>query len=679
MNHPPQPNTCPQCSAVLPADAPQGLCPACLLAAVALPTEAGTAAPAKAPAPTREQVATAFPQLEILELIGAGGMGYVFKARQPKLDRLVALKLLPQHLGADAAFAGRFEREGRVLARLSHPNIVTVHDFGFARAGDWQSPFPSPRPPTDGDYKSPALPLSPDAQPETPNSQPGTAKPGFYYLLMEFVDGVNLRQAMRAGRFTPVQALEVVPKICEALQFAHEQGILHRDIKPENILIDKKGRVKITDFGLAKMVELGRNEHTVTGLVMGTPHYMAPEQVDTPKTVDHRADIYSMGVVFYELLTGELPIGRWQLPSHRNGVDARLDQVVLRALEREPDKRYQHASEMKLEVSRVQEFIPVARLVSAQATGIAVSGAFSSPLAPPGIVSAPSPANPGVVNISSPAAANAGWNAPAGFAPIRPNTPVNPSRMSGWVGTGFGLTIAAVVLAFAGLIVATSKYNSGHAPMAALICTFGLGAVLGSFGFLCNTIGLFDILFNTGRRHGFGLAVMTYAMDLLWLALGGMAFFIGEKPMAEGVVEKRISGPSAVTLPARAAILDSDAHVPPGWALALESRNYETPQELALLWKTSGIPPQAEARRARRLAYVTPNDGPMLFVTAIELRPGADAGEALRAESNHFDSESVGNMLVLYEASPRNRTLDREGYLEVRSWVEENLQRSASR
>lgn len=132
MNQPPAPATCPQCHAALSADAPQGLCPACLLAAVAEPTEAGTAPLPKTPPPTREQVAAAFPQLEIIGLIGTGGMGYVFKARQPKLDRLVALKLLPQHLGADAAFAGRFEREGRLLARLSHPNIVAVHDFGFA-------------------------------------------------------------------------------------------------------------------------------------------------------------------------------------------------------------------------------------------------------------------------------------------------------------------------------------------------------------------------------------------------------------------------------------------------------------------------------------------------------------------------------------------------------------------
>jgi serine/threonine protein kinase len=161
--------------------------------------------------PTVAQVAAAFPQIEVLALIGTGGMGAVFRARQPKLNRLVALKVLPASLAErDPAFAERFEREGQMLARLHHPNIVTVYDSG--RAGD------------------------------------------FFYLLMEHVDGVNLRQAMLASRFTPAQALGIVPRICDALQFAHDEGVLHRDIKPENILLDSKGRVKLADFGIAKMI-----------------------------------------------------------------------------------------------------------------------------------------------------------------------------------------------------------------------------------------------------------------------------------------------------------------------------------------------------------------------------------------------------------------------------------------
>jgi serine/threonine protein kinase len=298
---------CPKCGQPIPEQAPQGLCPKCVLLQASIPTEGAKTRPA----PSREEVAAAFPQLEILELIGQGGMGFVFKARQPKLERLVALKILPQALATDPAFAERFTREGRALARLNHPNIVAIHDFG--QAG------------------------------------------GFFYLLMEFVDGVNLRQAMRAGRFTPAQALAVVPKICEALQFAHNEGILHRDIKPENILLDAKGRVKIADFGIAKLVGETHAEAALTGsgATLGTPHYMAPEQLEKPGTVDHRADIYSLGVVFYEMLTGELPLGRFQPPSQKFEMDVRLDEVVLHALEKEPSRRYQQASQVKTAVETI--------------------------------------------------------------------------------------------------------------------------------------------------------------------------------------------------------------------------------------------------------------------------------------------------------------------------------------
>jgi len=270
----------------------------------------------------------AFPQLEILELIGQGGMGFVFKARQSKIERLVALKILPQSLAADPAFAERFTREGRVLARLNHPNIVTIHDFGQAN--------------------------------------------GFYYLLMEFVDGVNLRQAMKMGRFTPAQALAVVPHICEALQFAHNEGILHRDIKPENILLDSKGRVKIADFGIAKLVGEPHTEATRTGsgATLGTPHYMAPEQLERPGEVDHRADIYSLGVVFYEMLTGELPLGKFQPPSQKVQVDVRLDEVVLHALEKEPARRYQQISQVKTAVDTISaSAAPTARIARPPVAG----------------------------------------------------------------------------------------------------------------------------------------------------------------------------------------------------------------------------------------------------------------------------------------------------------------------
>jgi serine/threonine protein kinase len=325
------PKTCPKCGAQIPAEAPQGLCPKCLLSQASLPTETGAESATRPNPPELAEVAAAFPELEILDLIGQGGMGFVYKARQTRLDRLVALKILPQSLAASPAFAERFTREGRLLARLNHPNIVTIHDFGRAN--------------------------------------------GFFYLLMEFVDGVNLRQAMRAGRFTPEQALMVVPRICEALQFAHNEGILHRDIKPENILLDSKGRVKLADFGIAKLmsaapagtVSVSAGDSgpagsrapsqpialTETGKVVGTPNYMAPEQLEKAAYVDHRADIYSLGVVFYEMLTGELPLGRFQPPSEKVQVDVRLDEVVLHALEKEPARRYQQVSEVKTAVDTI--------------------------------------------------------------------------------------------------------------------------------------------------------------------------------------------------------------------------------------------------------------------------------------------------------------------------------------
>jgi predicted Ser/Thr protein kinase len=295
------------------SDAPEGLCARCLLSA-AVKEPSNPSDPAKN-APPPEEIARYFPQLEIIALLGRGGMGVVYKARQRQLDRLVALKILPAESGADPHFAERFAREARALARLNHPHIVAVYDFGQ----------------TDG----------------------------LFYFIMEFVDGANLRELMRARQITPKEALAIVPRICEALQFAHDEGIMHRDIKPENILIDKKGRVKIADFGLAKL--LGRDAAdlslTQAGMSVGTPRYMAPEQMEHPDAVDHRADIYSLGVVFYEMLTGELPVGRFEAPSHKAEIDVRVDEIVLRSLEHDVDRRYQHVSEVKSDVEDVSGVI----------------------------------------------------------------------------------------------------------------------------------------------------------------------------------------------------------------------------------------------------------------------------------------------------------------------------------
>jgi hypothetical protein len=330
--------TCPHCGKPVPPTALGGICPECMLkAGLATQTEGpGGTGPHGTkvihPPPSLAEIAALFPQLEILECLGRGGMGVVYKARQPRLNRLVALKILARDKEQDAQFAERFTREAQALARLNHPNIVTVYDFGTVGQASRLSPSEKEQ-----------------AKSET------SATPVLHYLLMEFVDGLNLRQLLQTGKMKPEQALTIVPKICEALQYAHEQGIVHRDIKPENILLDKSGRLKIADFGIAKMMGDETGQQTLTGAreAVGTPHYMAPEQIEKPLTVDHRADIYSLGVVFYEMLTGELPLGKFQPPSAKVQIDVRLDEVVLHALEKEPERRYQQASQVKTAVETI--------------------------------------------------------------------------------------------------------------------------------------------------------------------------------------------------------------------------------------------------------------------------------------------------------------------------------------
>jgi serine/threonine protein kinase/ankyrin repeat protein len=344
------PSRCPNCGCDLPADGPVGLCPECLLrqgfaendslavefesegeAAGSGPALAATTPPARFVPPPVEELASLFPGLEILKLLGHGGMGAVYQARQTKLDRLVALKIIRPESASDAAFTERFLREARTLARLSHPSIVGIHDFGEVETGL-----------SSGEEASQAT---------------------LYFFVMEYVDGANLRQLIEAGELAPETAIGIVPQICEALQFAHDQGVVHRDIKPENILVDSRGQVKIADFGLARLTESSPRNFTLTGThqVMGTPQYMAPEQMDGSRDVDHRADIYSLGVVFYEMLTGQVPAGHFDPPSKKVQIDVRLDEVVLRSLARDPERRYQQVSEVKTDIesiSRTDQSVP---------------------------------------------------------------------------------------------------------------------------------------------------------------------------------------------------------------------------------------------------------------------------------------------------------------------------------
>jgi serine/threonine protein kinase len=246
------------------------------------------------------------PNLEVHELLGHGGMGVVYKGRQPYLERQVAIKLVRPDVTDREGSRQRFIREARALAKLLHPFIVTVFDFG--EVGD------------------------------------------LCYLVMEYVEGTSLRQLLSRKALSSRDVLDFMPQIGEALHHAHEIGIVHRDIKPENILIDRRDRVRLVDFGLARVLGPQAQSHPEDQQISGTYGYMAPEMFSSPEGVDHRADIYSSGVVFFEMLTGELPRGEPVPPSSRSAADPRLDPIVLRALEHDRERRYQQMRQMNSDI-----------------------------------------------------------------------------------------------------------------------------------------------------------------------------------------------------------------------------------------------------------------------------------------------------------------------------------------
>jgi predicted Ser/Thr protein kinase len=467
---------CPRCGVRLAPGGRAEDCPRCLLAAGLESAAADGGPPPARTAPAPEEIGRHFPQLEVLELLGQGGMGIVYKARQRSLDRLVALKVMPPDAARETGFVERFTREARTLARLQHANIVQIHDFGTSD--------------------------------------------GLCWLLMEYVDGANLREAMRGGGLTPAQALAIVPQVCDALQYAHEQGVVHRDIKPENILIDRAGRVRIADFGLAKIVQRTPVDVTLTraGQVMGTLHYMAPEQYRTPDSVDHRADIYSLGVVFYEMLTGELPIGSFPPPSERAGVDARLDGVVLRALERERDRRWQHASDVKTSMSDI-------------AKGPA---AAASPPVPPPLPAEPPPGtkvvNVGGIHVTK-GPAGTTVDIPAGIAGTgnvhvhRPGGD-GPRRTSPLAVAG-GLAVPAVLLLGGVLAMA----DLGGLGVAAVLIGLGLA------GFIASIVAYRQIGKPDSGLTGRGWAVAGMLLAPAYLCCGLPALAFSGVPMGLSVSE----------------------------------------------------------------------------------------------------------------------------------------------
>jgi serine/threonine protein kinase len=246
------------------------------------------------------------PGYELIHIIGRGGMGEVWRAKQVSLGREVAVKLLKPDLAKDTDFIKRFEKEAAALASLSHANIVQIIDRGQSE--------------------------------------------GIYFFAMEFVHGRSLRDLMAEHKLSPSDALKIVAQICNAIDYAHDHGVVHRDLKPENIMVSTDGQVKVADFGLAGIRDDKFNV-TRSSMTMGTLNYMAPEQRKDAKGVDGRADLYSLGVMLYELITGEVPVGRFKLPSQKlTHLDARIDDIVAKALEPDPSARYQRASHIQKEL-----------------------------------------------------------------------------------------------------------------------------------------------------------------------------------------------------------------------------------------------------------------------------------------------------------------------------------------
>lgn len=282
-----------------------GLCPRCLIASAVeqLSTVDHPALGrfgAIGSAPDIADLNKRLPAYEFLELLGRGGAGWVFRARQRSLNRPVAVKILHGSSSGVVDSAKRFAREAQILARLNHPRIVTVHDFGTL--GESQ------------------------------------------YLVMEYVAGPTLREVLR-GPVLGANALRIAAHICEAVEHAHSLGVLHRDLKPENVLFesfDDFDSLKVVDFGISRLI--GDTEpgfhRTQTGFVVGTPFYAAPEQMAANQPVDMRSDIYSIGVILYEMLTGQIPRGRFAPPSHLRKVPPGSDAIALRCLESDPARRY---------------------------------------------------------------------------------------------------------------------------------------------------------------------------------------------------------------------------------------------------------------------------------------------------------------------------------------------------
>lgn len=291
-------------------------------------------------------------QYQIIERLGEGGMGAVYKAYQPNIDRCVAIKILLRQLADDPQFVDRFVQEAKVIARLQHPHIVPIHDFGRADS--------------------------------------------HFYLVMPLIDGGALSTLLRGGPL-PLGAIQhIIPQICEALDYAHAQGVIHRDMKPANILIDRRGYAMISDFGLAKLAANRAKSLTHSSMLVGTPAYMSPEQ-GLGKPVDGRSDLYSLGVVMFEMATGCTPfdadtplailLKAVQEPppparSLNPNIPESLNDVILKALEKSPGDRYPSGKALQAAVKNAMANASTLTLPNNAARPPASSDPVSPPVLP---------------------------------------------------------------------------------------------------------------------------------------------------------------------------------------------------------------------------------------------------------------------------------------------------------
>src|SRR5688572_3617726 len=252
----------------------------------------------------------------IINQVGRGGMATVYKAYQPSVDRYVAIKVLPSQLAESREFAARFQQEARIIAKLEHPHILPVFDYGESD--------------------------------------------GVSYFVMRYMDAGTLKEKMIEGRPLPLQEIDrLFTQLADALSYAHSRGVIHRDLKPANVLIDSQGNVFLTDFGIAKLLESASPRLTQTDAIMGTPAYIRPEQAQGHK-VDQRSDIYSLGIILYEMVTGSVPYTAETplavlfkhisdpLPPPslvKSDIPVPIEQVILKALARDPRDRFATAAE----------------------------------------------------------------------------------------------------------------------------------------------------------------------------------------------------------------------------------------------------------------------------------------------------------------------------------------------